>query len=335
MPETDTSKNDVERLAGAIRAGDRVALARAITLVESAKPEDQLYAQDLLDRLLPFTGKSIRVGVSGVPGAGKSTLIDQLGLNLVGQGHKVAVLAVDPTSSRSGGSILGDKTRMGRLAAEPNAFIRPSPAGDSLGGVTKTTRETMALAEAAGYDAVLVETVGVGQSETAVANMVDVFVVVAIPGAGDELQGIKRGLLELADIVAVNKADGDQVERANRAATEYRTALHILASGHTNWDPQVVTLSARENEGLDALWTKITERHATLVESGALETRRRDQAASWMKEIFEQRLLAAFQGGKRAARQYQDLENKVREGEMTPTAAAAELARLAGIKESE
>jgi LAO/AO transport system kinase len=181
----------------------------------------------------------------------------------------------------------------------------------------------------------LVETVGVGQSETAVANMVDVFVVVAIPGAGDELQGIKRGLLELADIVAVNKADGDQVERANRAATEYRTALHILASGHTNWDPQVVTLSARENEGLDALWTKITERHAALAESGALETRRRDQAAHWMREIFEQRLLAAFQGGKRAARQYQDLENKVREGEITATAAAAELARLAGIKESE
>ena len=183
-----------------------------------------------------------------MPGAGKSTLIDQLGLNLVAQGHKVAVLAVDPTSSRSGGSILGDKTRMGRLASEPNAFIRPSPAGDSLGGVTKTTRETIALAEAAGYDVVLVETVGVGQSETAVANMVDVFVVVAIPGAGDELQGIKRGLLELADIIAVNKADGDQVERANRAAIEYRTALHILASGHANWDPQVLTLSARDNQ---------------------------------------------------------------------------------------
>jgi len=335
MPEPDANKNDIERLAEAIRAGDRVALARAITLVESGKPEDQLSAQTLLDRLLPFTGNSIRVGVSGVPGAGKSTLIDQFGLNLVGQCHKVAVLAVDPSSSRSGGSILGDKTRMGRLAAEPNAFIRPSPAGHSLGGVTKTTRETMALAEAAGYDVVLVETVGVGQSETAVANMVDVFVVVAIPGAGDELQGIKRGLLELADVVAVNKADGDQVERANRAAMEYRTALHILSSGHTNWDPQVVTLSARQNEGLDALWTTITDRHAQLTESGALDARRCDQAASWMKEIFEQRLLAAFQGGKRAARQYQELENKVRAGEMTAAAAAAELARLAGIKESE
>jgi LAO/AO transport system kinase len=195
MPGKATSKKDDERTAKAIRAGDRVALARAITLVESARPEDQARAQALLDRLLPHTGKSIRVGISGVPGAGKSTLIDQLGLNLVSQGHKVAVLAVDPTSSRSGGSILGDKTRMGRLAADTRAFIRPSPSGESLGGVTKSTRETIALAEAAGHDVVLVETVGVGQSETAVAHMVDVFVVVAIPGAGDELQGIKRGLL--------------------------------------------------------------------------------------------------------------------------------------------
>jgi LAO/AO transport system kinase len=331
MRDKNEANKDIEQTATAIRSGDRVALARAITLIESAKREDQENAEGLLERLLPLTGKSLRVGISGVPGAGKSTLIDQLGLNLVSQGHKVAVLAVDPTSSRSGGSILGDKTRMGRLAAEPNAFIRPSPAGDSLGGVTKTTRETVALAEAAGYDVVLVETVGVGQSETAVANMVDVFVVVAIPGAGDELQGIKRGLLELADIVAVNKAEGDQVERANRAAMEYRTALHILASGQSNWDPQVMTLSARENRGLDALWTKITERHAALAASGALDGRRRDQAAAWMREIFEQRLLAAFQGGRRAARHFHDLENKVRAGEMTPAAAAAELARLAGI----
>ena len=335
MRETDTQAKDIERTAKAIRAGDRAALARAITLIESAKPEDQIRAEGLLERLLPYTGKSIRVGISGVPGGGKSTLIDQLGLNLVGEGHRVAVLAVDPTSSRSGGSILGDKTRMGRLAADPRAFIRPSPAGDSLGGVTKTTRETVALAEAAGYDVVLIETVGVGQSETAVANMVDVFVVVAIPGAGDELQGIKRGLLELADIIAVNKAEGDQVERANRAAMDYRTALHILATGHSNWDPQVLTLSARDNRGLDALWTKITERHAALAASGALDARRSDQAASWMREIFEQRLLAAFKGGKRAARHFQELENKVRAGQMTPAAAAAELGRLAGIEDAD
>jgi LAO/AO transport system kinase len=328
-------QNDIERTAQAIRAGDRVALARAITLVESAKPEDQAAAAALLDRLLPHAGKSIRVGISGVPGAGKSTLIDQLGLNLVAQGHKVAVLAVDPTSSRTGGSILGDKTRMGRLASDTRAFIRPSPAGDNLGGVTKSTRETIALAEAAGHDVVLVETVGVGQSETSVSNMVDIFVVVAIPGAGDELQGIKRGLLELADIIAVNKADGDQIERANRAAMEYRTALHILAAGHPNWDPQVLTLSARDNKGLDSLWHKIEERHKALAAAGALDKRRAEQAAAWMREIFEQRLLAAFKGGRRAARHYQELEEKVRAGKMTPAAAAEELARLAGIKDAD
>src|SRR5690242_12473176 len=288
------SKRESEGAAKAIRSGDRVSLARAITLVESAKPEDQAKAQALIEQLLPHTGGSIRVGISGVPGAGKSTLIDQLGMNLVAQGHKVAVLAVDPTSSRSGGSILGDKTRMGRLATEPSAFIRPSPAGDSLGGVTKTTRETIALAEAAGYDVVLVETVGVGQSEISVANMVDIFVVVAIPGAGDELQGIKRGLLELAQIIAVNKADGDNIDRANRAAVEYRTGLHILSAGHANWEPQVLTLSARNNRGVDELWTKIRERYRALSDSGALGTRRAGQAVSWMREIFEQRLLAAF-----------------------------------------
>jgi len=325
----------LEDLAKAVRAGDRVALGRAMTLVESAKPEDQVRAQALLEALLPDTGKSIRIGISGVPGAGKSTLIDQLGINLIAAGHRVAVLAVDPTSSRTGGSILGDKTRMSRLASEPDAFIRPSPAGTSLGGVTKTTRETISLAEAAGFDVVLVETVGVGQSETAVSNMVDVFVVVAIPGAGDELQGIKRGLLELADIIAVNKADSDNVERAERAAMEYRTALHILAAGQTAWSPVVLTLSARDNRGLDALWEKIRERHSAIAASGLLAGRRAEQAASWMREIFEQRLLAAFKGGRRAARHYQELEDKVRAGEMTPSAAADELGRLAGLKEPE
>lgn len=322
---------DLDHLAQAILAGDRVALGRAITLIESSRPEDSARAQALIERLLPHTGKSIRVGISGVPGAGKSTLIDQLGLNLVTSGKKVAVLAVDPTSTRSGGSILGDKTRMGRLASEASAFIRPSPAGDSLGGVTKTTRETVALLEAAGYGVVLIETVGVGQSETAVSNMVDVFVVVGIPGAGDELQGIKRGLLELADIIAVNKADGDQVERANRAAMEYRTGLHILAAGNPNWSPLVLTVSARDNTGLDQLWAKIEERFAALQSSGTLGERRAEQSVAWMREIFEQRLLQAFKGGKEAGRRFRELEEKVRDGALTPAAAASELCRLAGL----
>ena len=333
MSGKHASQNDLDATAKAIVDGDRVALGRAITLIESAKPEDQARAQRLLETLLPRTGKAIRVGISGVPGAGKSTLIDQLGLNLVAKGKKVAVLAVDPTSTRSGGSILGDKTRMGRLASEQGAFIRPSPAGDSLGGVTKTTRETIALVEASGYDVVLVETVGVGQSETAVSKMVDVFVVVGIPGAGDELQGIKRGLLELADVIAVNKADGDQVERANRAAMEYRTALHILAAGNPGWSPVVLTVSAQDNAGLDELWLKVEERHTALEISGALHARRADQAVAWMREIFDQRLLAAFKGGKDVSRRWSEMEKKVRSGEMTPTAAAEKLGRLAGIGE--
>jgi LAO/AO transport system kinase len=334
MQARDDSRTTLDKLEQAVIGCDRVALARAITLVESAKPEDQARAQALLDRLLPRTGNAMRVGISGVPGAGKSTLIDQLGLNLVAQGRKVAVLAVDPTSSRSGGSILGDKTRMGRLATDPNAFIRPSPAGDSLGGVTRSTRETIALVEAAGYDTVLVETVGVGQSETAVANMVDVFVVIGLPGAGDELQGIKRGLLELADIIAVNKADGDNVHRAERAALEYRTALHILAAGNPDWSPVVLTVSARDNTGLDELWRKIEEREAALKSSGALARRRSDQAVAWMRELFEQRLLAAFRGGSRAARHWAKMEEKVRAGALTPAAGAVELARLADLDPS-
>jgi len=331
MSVTIKPQPSIDEIAAAVRKGDRVALGRAITLIESTRPEDQTKARELLKTLLPDTGKAIRIGISGVPGAGKSTLIDQFGLNLIEAGHKVAVLAVDPTSSRTGGSILGDKTRMGRLASERSAFIRPSPAGSSLGGVTKTTRETIAIVEAAGFDVVLVETVGVGQSETAVSNMVDVFVVVAIPGAGDELQGIKRGLLELADVIAVNKADSDNVERANRAATEYRAALHILASGNAAWQPAVLTMSARDNAGLDTLWEKIGECRRTLEAAGVLDERRAEQAATWMREIFEQRLLTAFKGGRQAARGYQDIEDQVRGGTISPAEGADALAKLVGL----
>ncbi|MGI9498500.1 MAG: methylmalonyl Co-A mutase-associated GTPase MeaB, partial [Geminicoccaceae bacterium] len=238
----------LDDLAVGIVAGDRAMLARAITLVESAKPDDQDKARTLLQALLDKTTQTAhRIGITGVPGVGKSTTIDQLGTNLTDSGHKVAVLAVDPTSSRSGGSILGDKTRMARLATNPNAYIRPSPTAGTLGGVTKKTRETMALCEAAGFDIVIVETVGVGQSEIAVSEMVDIFLFLALPGAGDELQGIKKGILEIADIIAVNKADGNNVGRATHAAAEYRGALHILTPPDAEWRPTVHAVSGLEN----------------------------------------------------------------------------------------
>src|SRR6478735_2649919 len=313
------------RTLGLREQGDR--RAAPLTLISAGNPHPSCASACF--RLTPHAMSAKHASRSDLAGDAKAIVVG----DRVALGKTVAVLAVDPTSTRSGGSILGDKTRMGRLATEQGAFIRPSPAGDSLGGVTKTTRETIALVEAAGYDVVLVETVGVGQSETAFSNMVDVSVVVGIPGAGDELQGIKRGLLELADVIAVNKADGDQVERANRAAMEYRTALHILAAGHPNWSPVVLTVSARDNSGLDELWTKVEDRHATLQTSGALHARRAEQAVAWMREIFEQRLLAAFKGGKEVGRRWSEMETKVRSGEITPTEAAAKLGRLAGIGE--
>ena len=317
---TDTSY--VETLEAGIIAGNRSLLARAITLVESRKPEHQRQAQELLLRLLPRGGKAQRLGITGVPGVGKSTTIEALGLYLTSLGKKVAVLAVDPSSSRSGGSILGDKTRMQNLSVDPNAFIRPSPTSGTLGGVTRKTRETMALCEAAGFDVILVETVGVGQSETAVAEMVDMFLCLMLPGAGDELQGIKKGILEIADLIAVNKADGDNKIKAMQAASEYRAALHILTPQSPNWSPPVLTVSGLTGEGLDTLWETVCKHRDVLCESGEWDEKRQGQAVKWMHDMVEQRLLAELKENEAVAKLITHCEADVREGRLTASMAA-------------
>ncbi len=262
--------------------------------MESSNPEHGRLAQQVLQELLPKTGNAVRLGITGVPGVGKSTTIDQLGMNLIADGHFVAVLAIDPTSKRSGGSILGDKTRMNSLAQERNAFIRPSPSSGTLGGVTRRTRETMALVEAAGFDVVIVETVGVGQSEVAVADMVDFFLVLLLAGGGDDLQGIKKGIIELADMIAINKADGDNIKRAERAAGDYKNALQIFTPHGATWLPPVLTVSGLGNRGLKELWAKVLEHRKTMTETGAFEARRQSQAVSWMRDMLEDRLMGAF-----------------------------------------
>ena len=322
-------QNDLDATARALVAGDRVALGRAITLIESAKPEDQARAQILLENLLPRTGRAIRVGISGVPGAGKSTLIDQLGLNLVAKGKKVAVLAVDPTSTRSGGSILGDKTRMGRLASEQGAFIRPSPAGDSLGGVTKTTRETIALAEAAGYDVVLVETVGVGQSEVTVANMVDTFVFLTLARTGDQLQGIKKGVLELADVIVVNKADGEHAVEAKAAARELAGAIRLIYPRDTLWRPPVLTMSALTGDGLAEMWDTVLKHREKLSAAGEFEARRRAQQVDWTWTMVRDTVLDRVLSNAAVKANRDEVERQVREGELTPALAAQRIIDLA------
>ncbi|ADO74581.1 methylmalonyl Co-A mutase-associated GTPase MeaB [Stigmatella aurantiaca] len=302
-----------------VRAGDRSLLARAITLVESAHPRHEALAQEVLTRLLPHTGGSRRVGISGVPGVGKSTFIDALGMHLVGAGHRVAVLAIDPSSTVSGGSILGDKTRMARLARESAAYIRPSPSSGTLGGVARKTRETLLLCEAAGFDVVVVETVGVGQSETVVADMVDFYLVLMLAGAGDELQGIKRGILEVADMVAINKADGDNKPRAERARAEYRAALHLMRAGA---EPEVTTCSALEGTGIETLWSSIEAHLGTRAASGALERRRRAQQTGWMWSMVADGLQAALRAHPSVTALVPSLEADVREGRTTPTSAA-------------
>jgi LAO/AO transport system kinase len=312
----------VEDFETGILAGNRTVLARAITLVESQKSEHRKKAQELLLKLLPSAGKALRVGITGVPGVGKSTTIEALGLYLTSIGKKVAVLAVDPSSSVTGGSILGDKTRMQNLSVEPNAFIRPSPTSGTLGGVTKKTRETMALCEAAGFDVILIETVGVGQSETAVAEMVDFFLCLMLPGAGDELQGIKKGILEIADMIAVNKADGENEMRAKQAASEYRAALHILTPQSKNWSPPVITISGLTGQGLDHLWENIEAHRTALSASGEFEEKRNNQAATWMREMVEARLLARLNDNEDIIQLIEKCEGEVRSGVLTATLAA-------------
>ncbi|MET0427306.1 MAG: methylmalonyl Co-A mutase-associated GTPase MeaB, partial [Microvirga sp.] len=276
--------------AEAVAGGDRAALARAITLMESRRPDHRAAARALLHGLMPRTGEAVRVGITGVPGVGKSTAIDTLGSRLTARGHKVAVLAVDPSSTRTGGAILGDKTRMARLSADPNAFIRPSPSSGTLGGVAAKTREAMLLCEAAGFDVILVETVGVGQSETAVADLTDFFLVLMLPGAGDDLQGIKKGILELADMIAVNKAD-DAGTRAASAAADYRAALHILTPASAAWTPPVVTISGLTGSGLDDLWAKVLDHRARLTATGELAATRpaQDAKLSWARRAARDR----------------------------------------------
>jgi LAO/AO transport system kinase len=318
----------ISSMASAIRSGDRASLARAITLVESKRADHQATAHRLVQELLRDTGNAVRLGITGAPGAGKSTMIDALGTFLTAAGHKVAVLAVDPSSTRTGGSILGDKTRMARLGQDPNAFIRPSPSSGTLGGVAAKTRETMLICEAAGFDVIVVETVGIGQSETAVSDMTDFFLALMIPGAGDELQGIKKGVVELADMIAVNKADGDNVARARVAAADYRAALNILAPRSPNWAPPVVTFSALTGNGVPELWTQVEAHRAAMTKSGELATRRREQQVKWMWSMLEERLTARLRSDPAVRAKLKAAEAAVANGKLAPTLAVEQIAAL-------
>ncbi len=317
-------------LAADIRAGHRAALARAITLVESRREDHQAAARELVQALLPDTGKAIRVGITGSPGVGKSTTIDTLGMYLIEQGHRVAVLAVDPSSARTGGSILGDKTRMARLSNDERAFIRPSPSSGTLGGVAAKTREAMLLCEAAGFDVVLVETVGVGQSETAVCDMTDIFLALMLPGGGDELQGIKKGLIELADMIAINKADGDNIKRANRTAADYRGAMKILTPRSKHWFPPVLTYSGLTGAGIPELWQKIVEHRTAMNASGEFAQRRSEQQVKWMWSMFEDRMKARLRSDATIRAKVKQIEARVGRGDTSPALAAEQIADLLG-----
>ncbi|MEV8045551.1 methylmalonyl Co-A mutase-associated GTPase MeaB [Streptomyces griseoluteus] len=324
---------DLDTYVKGVLEGKRALVARAITLVESTRPQHRALAQELLTELLPHSGRARRIGVSGVPGVGKSTFIDAFGTMLTERGHRVAVLAVDPSSTRTGGSILGDKTRMERLAVDPHAFVRPSPSAGTLGGVAKATRESMVVMEAAGYDVILVETVGVGQSETAVADMVDSFLLLTLARTGDQLQGIKKGVLELADVIAVNKADGPHEKDARAAARELAGALRLMHGKDAFWTPPVLHCSARETSGLDTVWERL-EQHRTLLETtGRLTAKRRDQQVRWTWVMVRDELLGRLHADPEVRRLAPDLEQEVRQGSLTATTAADRILRAFGKRD--
>lgn len=325
---------DIASLVEALRSGDRTGLARAITLVESTRADHRQRAQRLLMELAPCAGSAMHVGITGVPGVGKSTTIEALGIHLIDRGHRVAVLAVDPSSTRTGGSILGDKTRMARLAVHPDAYIRPSPTSGTLGGVTRATRETIVLLEAAGFDVVLVETVGVGQSEVAVANMVDTFVFLTLARTGDQLQGIKKGVLELADVIVVNKADGAHAIEAKAAARELAAAIRLIYPPDTLWRPPVLTMSALDGTGVTELWDTVVRHREVLVEAGEFDARRRSQLVDWTWSMVRDAVLDRVHGHPGVRDIRAEIERRVRDGEITPALAAQRiLAAAEGLDE--
>jgi len=325
----------VEELKAGVESGDRGALSRAITLAESRRPDDQEQAQELIAELLPRTGKARRVGITGVPGAGKSTTIETLGLWLIEQGLKVAVLVIDPSSARTGGSILGDKTRMQALSVSPDAYIRPSPSGGVLGGVARKTREAMLLCEAAGFDVILVESVGVGQSESELAELVDTLCLLLVPGAGDELQGIKRGIMELADLIVVNKADGDRIPLAKRARGDYRHALRMLPPSTPGWETPVLIASATEKTGLAEIWETIEKHRELLEETGLLQERRLRQQQGWLSSMIEEAVLTAFYGRDGVAEAITEAQQAVAEAKVTVPQATLRVIEAAGLGAAE
>jgi len=319
---------EIQEYIDGVLANNRRIIAKTITLIESSLPSHREAAKVIVDALLPHSGKALRVGITGVPGVGKSTYIESFGLQLVEMGHRVAVLAVDPSSSKSGGSIMGDKTRMERLSLEQNAFIRPSPSGGTLGGVARRTRETIVVCEAAGFDVIIVETVGVGQSETTVASMVDFFLVLMLAGAGDELQGIKKGVLELADAIAINKADGANIENAKKAKIEYEKALSLLTPSSKTWSPPVLTCSALTLDGIDEIWQVILEHRRKMEATGEMAEKRRQQSLDWMWALVEEGLLNRFYKNPGVEKSLPKIVKSVEEGKTGPTVAAHKLLYL-------